>query len=231
MQQEHAIALQLIIAEDPKAHTHATIIRALRINFAYMLGKLERSCNALASVYRKATHQYNSTCVQHDAAESGTHVVVHQDPNTIRRSMAQCVENMRLAQEAGRRSKHLSADAVYIAAGRLHTHGCMLLNKIAFEIGGRPAIGTLQEIVQQLVAVLPVVVADLKPTYNGEYKDRHIQVFLLSNARGCQAYYALLTGDATFALLARIVFAEHILASWHLFVWCWCWVQSGYPGS
>ena len=70
--------------------------------------------------------------------------------------------------------------------------------KFFFEIGGRPAIGNLQEIVQQLVAVLPVIVADLTPKLNGEYKDRYIQVFLLSNARGCQAYYALLTGDATF---------------------------------
>ena len=162
-----------------------------------MLGQLERSFNALATGYRKATHQYKSKTVRHDAEESRAHIVVHQDPNTIARSMAQCVENMRLAQEAGRRSKHLSADAVYIAADRLHTHGCMLLNEISFEIGGRPAIGNLQEIVQQLVAVLPVVVADLKPKLNGEYKDRYFQVFLLSNARGCQAYYALLMGDAT----------------------------------
>ena len=55
-----------------------------------------------------------------------------------------------------------------------------------------------QEIVQQLLAVLHVIVVDLKPTYKGQHKDRHIQVFLLSNARGCQAYYALLMGDATF---------------------------------
>ena len=145
----------------------------------YMLGKLERGCNALATIYRKATQQYKITRAQHDAAVSRAHIVVHRDPNTIHRSMAQCVENMRLAQEAGRCSKHLSADAVYIAADRLHTHGCMLLHEIFFEIGGRPAIGNLREIVQQLVAVLLVFVADLKPKLKNEHKDRHIQVFLL----------------------------------------------------
>ena len=189
---EQQQALPIVTAGGPKAFIRAYVIHTIRTHVAYLLGELGRKLQSLSSVYRKSTAQYKLAPSHASQKVSSQHMVVHLDPQTVACSMGQCIELAALAEDEGRRQMPFSADSLAIIADRMRTFSCMTMKELFYELDGRPDVATMAECIGQLVATLPVAIADLHPSYQGEHKPNHVRVFDLAQGEGRAALYSLL---------------------------------------